>query len=104
MAQDTIVNQLSHLRLIISGMIWNFFVCSFSDSNHFSLDTLLLCNKTSQGPGFSKTEVQTLNTQVLKLQDGECDQFKNDGFRCIEHYKCIGDDVKLITHGESQTR
>jgi len=75
-----------------------------SEADNLSLDTLLLCNKTSQGPGFSKTEVQTLNTQVLKLQDGECDQFKNDGFRCIEHYKCIGDDVKLITHGDSQTR
>ena len=48
-----------------------------------SLDTLLLCNKThiSSGPGFNKTEIQTLNTAVLRLGDGECEQFKGKGFR-----------------------
>ena len=76
----------------------------FSNCNCYSLETLLLCNKTSKGPGFSKTEIQTLDTQILKLEGGECEQFQNDGFRCVEHYQCIGKDVRLITDGDSQTR
>ena len=69
-----------------------------------SLDTLLLCNKTSSGPGFHKTEIQALNTKVLRLGSGECEEFEEEGFRCIEHYECIGDDVSLVTDGDSQTR
>ena len=70
----------------------------------FSLDSLLLCNKTAEGPGFSKTEVQALNTQTIRLGSGECEEFSGDGFRCLEHYKCVGRNAKLITDGESQTR
>ena len=69
-----------------------------------SLDTLLLCNKTSSGPGFHKTEIQALNTKILRLGSGECEEFEEEGFRCIEHYECIGDDVSLVTDGDSQTR
>ena len=69
-----------------------------------SLDTLLLCNKTSQGPGFKKTEIQALSTKTIRLGSGECDEFKEEGFSCIEHYQCAGDDLRLMTDGESQTR
>ena len=73
-------------------------------SEELSLDTLLLCNKTSSGPGFHKTEIQALNTKILRLGSGECEEFEDEGFRCIEHYECIGDDVSLVTDGDSQTR
>ena len=69
-----------------------------------SLDTVLLCNKTQHGHGFRKTEIQALNTKVLRLEQGDCEEFEDEGFRCVEHYQCVGDDVKLITDGESQTR
>jgi len=32
--------------------------------NNLSLDSVLLCNKTSSGPGFKKTEIQALNSQA----------------------------------------
>ena len=53
------------------------------DGEVLGLDTLLLCNKThiSSGLGYNKTEIQTLNTAVLRLGDGECEQFKGKGFR-----------------------
>ena len=69
-----------------------------------SLDTILLCNKTSRGPGFSKTEIQALNTRVQRLEKGDCGSLEQDGFRCIEHYQCVGEDVELVTDGESETR
>ena len=71
---------------------------------NFSLDTLLLCNKTSKGPGFVKTEIQALSTKTIRLGSGECDEFKEEGFSCIEHYNCAGDDLRLMTDGDSQTR
>ena len=40
----------------------------------------------------------------MRLGKGECDEFKDDGFTCIEHYKCAGEDLRLITDGESTTR
>ena len=72
--------------------------------NNFSLDTLLLCNKTSKGPGFKKSEIQALSTKTIRLGSGECAEFKEEGFSCIEHYQCTGSDLRLITDGESQTR
>ena len=72
--------------------------------NNSSLDTLLLCNKTSKGPGFIKSEIQALSTKTIRLGSGECAEFKEEGFSCIEHYQCTGSDLRLITDGESQTR
>lgn len=51
-----------------------------------------------------KTEIQALSTKTIRLGNGECDEFKEEGFSCIEHYKCAGDDLRLITDGASQTR
>ena len=43
---------------------------------------LLLCNKTSSGPGFHFTEVARLaQTEVLHLQGGECETLGQAGFR-----------------------
>ena len=46
-----------------------------------TLDTLLLCNKTASTKHFNKTEIQSLNTAVLRLGEGECEQFQGKGFR-----------------------
>ena len=84
---------------------WFYYVKLFWIKKCFnSLDTLLLCNKTSEGPGFKKTEIQALSTKTIRLGSGECDEFKEEGFSCIEHYQCAGDDLRLMTDGESQTR
>ena len=99
-----VVNLPSQMRKIIRGKFWKRIILSDCINCYYSLESLLLCNKTSEGPGFSKTEIQTLDTQILKLEEGECEQFQNDGFRCVEHYQCIGNDVRLITDGNSQTR
>ena len=80
-----------------------FYECLITKSI-YSLDTLLLCNKTSEGPGFKKTEIQALSTKTIRLGSGECDEFKSEGFSCIEHYQCAGDNNMLMTDGESQTR
>ena len=69
-----------------------------------SLDSVLLCNKTSSGPGFKKTEIQALNSRVKRLESGECDQLSGEGFTCVEHYECIGEDVTLATTGDSSTQ
>ena len=69
-----------------------------------SLDSVLLCNKTSSGPGFQKTEIQALNSKVKRLAEGECDQLAGEGFTCVEHYQCIGEDVTLATKGGSITQ
>ena len=43
---------------------------------------LLLCNKTSSGPGFHWTEVARLaQTEVIQLQGGECETLGPAGFR-----------------------
>ena len=51
------------------------------DEDVLTLDTLLLCNKTASTKHFNKTEIQTLNTAVLRLGEGECEQFQGKGFR-----------------------
>ena len=53
---------------------------AFGEENP-SLETLLLCNKTSSGPGFNKTEIQSLNTEIIRLEEGQCEQFQQEGFR-----------------------
>lgn len=73
------------------------------EKESLTLESILLCNKTATGPGFNKTEVQTLDTSVLYLDEGDCEQFSGDGFRCIEHYQCLRGST-LITDGNSQTR
>ena len=45
-----------------------------------------------------------MSTKTIRLGSGECDEFKEEGFSCIEHYQCAGDDLRLMTDGESQTR
>ena len=42
--------------------------------------------------------------QVKRLKAGECDQLTDEGFTCVEHYQCIGEDVMLATHGGSHTK
>ena len=51
------------------------------DEEVLTRETLLLCNKTSTGPGFNKTEVQTLDTAVIQLEGGNCEQFFASGYR-----------------------
>ena len=51
------------------------------DEEVLTLETLLLCNKTSTGPGFNKTEIQTLDTAVIQLEGGNCEQFFASGYR-----------------------
>ena len=82
----------------------SFFYKGLITKSFYSLDTLLLCNKTSKGPGFKKSEIQAVNTKTIRLGSGEWDEFKEEGFSCIEHYQCTGSDLRLITDGESQTR
>jgi len=68
-----------------------------------TLQTVLLCNKTVSTLYYNKTEVQLLDTRVLRLGEGECEQFQGQGFRCVEHYQCHGDST-LITDGSTSTR
>ena len=53
---------------------------AFPDDS-LTLDSVLLCNKTVNTLYYNKTEVQVLDTTVLRLGEGQCEEFQGKGFR-----------------------
>lgn len=83
------------------------YVCSeaFPGTTESDLLALRLCNKTNSGPGFHSTEVARLaQTSVLQLKVGQCEELGGAGFRCLEHYQCLGEGATIAASGPSQTR
>ena len=78
---------LSHLALVLSREIQPAlhgpgFDCQPAfPGDSLTLQTVLLCNKTVSTLYYNKTEVQVLDTKVLRLGEGECEQFQGKGFR-----------------------